>query len=198
MQVSTALWNYGGQIAIKLVNDDTESDEIIIEFPNIITTDASLFLSEYRTYTMQGAFDVVQEVESLKETNQSQQEEIQDIRVKMLEYITPSTQSTSQINDGSSNTILTFEFFCSVNETIISFNSCVQFNVSTTEDIPNEIFGDCTLTINFVLDSVIVKTFDQTYGDGDHVLTLNYLLQNLSSGNHVFGVVLALAGGTIS
>lgn len=197
-QLTTEYWNYGGTTSFRLVNDDYTSDYIVLNFPEVINTDSSLYFTSAEHYSMQGSFNVQQAVEDLQETDADQQIQIDDISLKILEYILPTSTSTSAIADGSNSNVLTFEFNNTQSGAKTSFYSCLNFTVATTVDSSTDTYGDCTLTVTFKLDGTTIATLTETYGDGSKVLMLNYLLQNLNEGNHTFIVNFAVAGGSIS
>ena len=48
VELTNSYWNFGGTTSVRLVNDDTESEYVVIVFPEIITTDSALFPSAER------------------------------------------------------------------------------------------------------------------------------------------------------
>jgi hypothetical protein len=59
-------------------------------------------------------------------------------------------------------------------------------------------YNDCTLTVNYILDNTTIDTQTSTYRDGTHILTLDKIVRNLTVGNHVLVINLAVAGGSLS
>jgi hypothetical protein len=111
--------------------------------------------------------------------------------------IVPATNiSVSPIVDGSNSDVLTFEFNCKKAVDMIEFFANVNLLVSTT--VSNENYSDCVLTITYSLDDVVKATLNQTYRDGYNIVSLNYIITELTQGNHVFKVNFAPVGGSIS
>jgi len=111
--------------------------------------------------------------------------------------IVPATNiSVSPIADGSNSDVLTFEFNCKKAVDMIEFFANVNLLVSTT--VSNENYSDCVLTITYSLDDVVKATLNQTYRDGYNIVSLNYIITELTQGNHVFKVNFAPVGGSIS
>ena len=198
-QLITAYWNYGDVTQFRLVNDDFEGEWLTLRFPRIIDTDASVFWDAGdEEYKLQGAFNVLQSVEELQSENESQQALINDLQIRVLSYILPSSVSTSAIPDGSSSNVLIFKFNNTQDGANMTLGACLSFETETTVDSATETYGDCLLTINFVLDGNIVGMMQQSYGGGKQILTLNYLVQSLDAGDHTFIVNFATSGGSIS
>lgn len=138
--------------------------------------------------------DIQAQVNVLKRTTN----ELKNLSTKIVDYILPTDIEESDIADGANSNVLTFEFYNSAEDEKSSFYSMIKFEVETTADLQNETFGDCSLTISFILDGQNREVFTQTYGDGNNVIMLNYLLDDLGQGNHTFIVKFALSGGNIS
>ncbi|MBO7339629.1 MAG: hypothetical protein J6U66_06130 [Lachnospiraceae bacterium] len=197
-ELGTEFWDFGDTTGIRLVNDEYESEYHFITFPEVINTDSTVFYVSPNHYTMKGSFDVEQAVGDLQEVTEEQQEEIESLNMRLLEYILPTNTDTSAISDGSSSTVMEFQFNVTQDGTQVSFASCLSFEVETTVDQATLTYGDCVLTVTLKIDGTTAASFDETYGDGDHVLTLSFFMQSVSAGNHAFTVALAPAGGTIS
>lgn len=138
--------------------------------------------------------DIQAQVNVLKRTTN----ELKNLSTKIVDYILPTDIEESDIADGANSNVLTFEFYNSAEDEKSSFYSMIKFEVETTADLQNETYGDCSLTISFILDGQNREVFTQTYGDGNNVIMLNYLLDDLGQGNHTFIIKFALSGGNIS
>ena len=138
--------------------------------------------------------DIQAQVNVLRRTTN----ELKNLSTKIVDYILPTDIEESDISDESNSNVLTFEFYNSAEDEKTSFYSMINFEIETSADLQTDTYGDCTLTISFILDSQTREVITQTYGDGDKVLMLNYLLDDLVQGNHTFVVRFALSGGSIS
>ena len=116
----------------------------------------------------------------------------------IMNYVFPTSVSTSSISDGGNANVMTFEFYCNSAVTFMQFASCLNFTVTTTVNTQTNTYCDCTLTITFTLDETTVTTMTQTYVDGNQILSLAYSLFNIAQGNHVLTVNFAASGGSIS
>ena len=189
IDLATTMWNYGDVTTLVLSKDGTEAGTVVIEFPEVLDTDSSLTGSE-GAYKMQGSRNIEQQIIEL-------QESIETVSSQVVDYILPTTISQEPIDDGDNENVLVFEFFSSNDDEKSSFYSCVHLPISTTVDETLQIYHDCDITITLYLDSIPVVQTVQTYGDGDHILMLNYLMTGLTKGNHTLAVNFAPVGGSI-
>ena len=121
----------------------------------------------------------------IKETNDK-------IDAVTYEYVTPQVRSTGSIADGNSAIIMSIYFKLKEN-TKVRFGSTLNFKTTATTQ------GNTTkLNITYGLDAQTIGPIEETYVDGDHVLTLDYLTSSLSAGSHVFSVAFGLIGGALS
>ena len=121
----------------------------------------------------------------IKETNDK-------IDAVTYEYVTPQVRSTGSIADGNSAIIMSIYFKLKEN-TKVRFGSTLNFRTTATTQ------GNTTkLNITYGLDAQTIGPIEETYADGDHVLTLDYLTSSLSAGSHVFSVAFGLVGGSLS
>lgn len=159
--------------------------EGIQELTNVVDIQGKRNQTEFIT-------DVRAQLEAIKRTTQ----ELKNTSTKIVDYILPNDIEESNIASGGNSNIETFGFFNSSAGEKSSFYSEVNFTIAT--DSTDTSFGDCTLTVTIKLDGSTVLTEYHTYGDGRHILFLNYLLQDLIKGNHTLKVNFALSGGSMS
>lgn len=107
-------------------------------------------------------------------------------------YIQPQVTRLTPIADGSSAIILTIYFNTEVT-TRVRFYSTVNLAVAlTTAGTP------ATVTVTYGWDNEASTPITQTYGEGNHVLTVDFLTPELSVGTHSFSMRLGISGGAIS
>lgn len=107
-------------------------------------------------------------------------------------YVQPQVTRLTPIADGNSAIILTIYFNAEVT-TRVRFYSTVNLAVAlTTPGTP------ATVTITYGWDSEASTPITQTYGEGNHVLTVDFLTPELSAGTHSFSMRLGISGGAIS
>lgn len=111
-------------------------------------------------------------------------------------YVFPYATNAGTISDGGSAEVLRFKFNCERENESVSFHSEISFVVSTT--VSELAYGDCNLTVNYILDNEVVNTAMHTYGDGKAILTLNGCFTEMAQGDHLFDVEFAVSGGSIS
>lgn len=138
--------------------------------------------------------DIQAEVEVLKRTTT----EIRNLSTKIVDYILPTNIEESDIASGSNSNVIEFEFYNSAENETTSLYASVNFDIETDANLLTETYGDCTLTVTYIKDGTNVEVQTHTFGDGSYMLMLNYLLQNLSKGNHTFVIKFALSGGSLS
>ena len=139
---------------------------------------------------MQGSANFQQQIISL-------QEQIENISSQVVDYIKPTSIDQTPISDGDNHDIMTFEFYSSTEGEISSFYSLLNYEVETSVGT-GDIYGDCTITFTFTLDGTQKATLMISGGDCYKETMLNFLLENLSKGNHTFVVNMAVSGGSIS
>ena len=127
----------------------------------------------------------VQTDAKIKETNEK-------IDAVTYEYVTPQVKSTGSIAAGNSAIIMSI-YFKLKESTKVRFGSTLNFRTAATTQGTNT-----TLNITYGLDAQTIGPIEETYVDGDHVLTLDYLTSSLSAGSHVFSVAFGLVGGSLS
>jgi hypothetical protein len=113
--------------------------------------------------------------------------------------ILPSVTSTNMIPDGQNEDVITFEFNVAQENSNITFQTCMTFQVETTVDTtadPEE-YNDCEVRARIRLDGENVAVLRETYGDGHHTLTLTHLFQDLTVGDHEITINLKVDGGKI-
>ena len=187
----TTLWNLGDVTTVALKKGGSAIGTVTLTFPKVVDTDASLNQTSVGHYTMQGSDSIKQQIINL-------QESIENISSQVVDYILPTDINQDPIEDGSNADVLTFAFYSSVDGEKTSFYSCVVLDIATTVDETNDIYNDCRFVAVLTLDGVEKAVFIETYGDGEHVLMMNFLLDNLSKGGHVLKVNFRVEGGSIA
>ena len=138
--------------------------------------------------------DIQAQVDVLKRTTN----ELKNLSSKIVDYILPVNIEESNIASGSNSDVIEFEFYSNDEEEKSSFYASVDFNIATDTDLVNDVYGDCTLTVTYYKDGTALEVQTHTFGDGYNMLMLNYLLNNMSVGNHTFKIRFALSGGSMS
>ena len=126
----------------------------------------------------------------------SLQQGIAQTSEQTLDFIFPSTLSQSDIADNTSNTVETFDFNAAIEDGKVDFFTCVQFTAGTT--VASNVYSDLVLTVTLTLDGTTIATILQAYRDGQQVLTITHLIEDVTQGNHTLTVTFACAGGSLT
>lgn len=191
VELSSTAWALGKITTIGLFKggDEDPVATVAIRFPEILNTDSTLSGGN-GTYTMQGS-------SSSDYILQQLQEQILTLSAQAVEYILPESIDITTISDGSTHSVLTFEFESKQEDEKVSFYSQMTFDIETAVNAVNETYTDCNITVTYKVDGTTLGISHQAYGDGDKILTLNYLLSGFSIGNHSFVVQITVDGGTL-
>lgn len=192
VEIPRMIWNFGGVTTVTLSKNGTDAETITLIFPAAIDVDAGAALNETETaneYRMDGSQSLQQQIVSL-------QEQMQTFSMQTLDYILPKTISQADIADGSSNTALVFEFEVTDENGSLSLFTSVQFLAGTT--VTGTVYDDLNVTGSIALDGNAIATILHTYRDGRQLFTLDYLIQNLSKGNHNVTVSFEADGGSMT
>lgn len=162
--------------------DRYESATIGMEFADVAST-----VEEIEKSTAEKS--AKQTEKAIKKSEAQTQQKIDQIT---YDYVEPQTKSTASIPDGQS-TIVMATYFNLDASTKARFCSTVNFHIA-----PTTTGGTATLTVLYGVDGDQQTALQQTYTEGDHILTLDFLTGNLSAGPHVFGVAFGMVGGQLS
>ena len=189
IDIPQMIWNFGGDTKATLTKDGTDAETITITFPAAIDAGAGLNENGTNAYKMDGSASLQDQIVSL-------QNQVETFSMQTLDYILPKTISQADITDGSSNTALTFEFEVTDEGGRISLFTSLQFLAGTT--VTGSTFDDLNVTGTIELDGNPIATILHTYRDGRQLFTLDYLVENLTKGNHTVTVAFAAAGGSMT
>ena len=124
------------------------------------------------------------------------QDEIDGINSRTsVDYVAPYQTISGGISDGGNAYALRFRVNVTRDGDTVAFHAMIGFEVETTVSENN--YGDCVLTVQYLLDDTVTATAYQTYGDGHQILTMNGCFKP-SAGEHTFDVKFAVAGGSLS
>lgn len=191
-ELTSDLWNLGGTVTLRLVNDDYTSEYVTLTFPDALETDSALYETEAGTaYEMQGSYNVVETLQTLEGI-------VSQVVLKILDYVTPTYVSTDAIADGENNDVMIFSFSCQNAVEKMPMFATIGITAETTVDTSTNTYDDLTVTISYTLDDTLIGEATKTFGDGDQLLTLDFLMENITAGDHILVVNLACSGGAIS
>lgn len=174
----------------------------------VVTLEWNVLLERYETMTIGAVQDsILDAVITSDKKSSSNSREIERERTKTdakiketnekidqitYDYLAPQTKSTASIADGASAIVLAFYFHAEAS-TPVRFGSTLNFHITqTAAGTP------ATLNVLYGVDGTQQTSLNQTYETGDHILTLDFLTNNLAAGDHVFAVALGMVGGSLS
>lgn len=118
----------------------------------------------------------------------------EELKQYTYEYVDPQIENTDPIGDGEDAIVLVF-YFNLEEDARVKFGSTINFETQRNgQDLVHlhVIYNVDNTELN--PDNPLVAYYD----DGHHILTLDYLTDELSAGSHSFGVAFGVTGGTLS
>ena len=138
--------------------------------------------------------DLQSMVETIAESVQEISGRLQDFS---LNYVYFTNESEVFVSDGSEVNIAEVNFTVT-KETQVVFLMEYLLDVETTQDGID--FNELHLTVKYYFDDVLIntRTPKETYVDGDHVLSLSYLLYLEEPSQHDWRIALEADGGNVT
>ena len=129
-----------------------------------------------------------------KVTNNSK--DITELKESAIKFLWPTMTNDDPIDDGDTAQILEWDFECA-EDADIAIHATIAFEIATTytEDV---LYGDAVLTLTLKLDGAEIETYTETYGDGEHVLTISHIIQMEDDGIHSITAEITMAGGDLT
>ena len=122
---------------------------------------------------------------------------IEELQASALKYLWPISTSDDPIGDGENNTVAEWCIECAA-DAEVGIMVTLGFEIETTVDTVNDIYGDAVLTATLKIDDTTVETLIETYGDGNHVLTISHLLKIEIAGIYSITLEISMDGGDLS
>lgn len=172
-QLQDALWAIDGSTRFRLVNDEATSEWFTIDFPETISTDASLYEETSTSYAMQG--------------QTSQQEST--VETRLVVYTNERGYSIDDIQ----TKIIMISFLVTKSDTKALFNATISLEVTGVTDT-------ATLTFQFMKNLIRDTIFlpAQTVKNGKYIITLSYPISDLAANvAHALSVFLSIDEGTV-
>lgn len=177
----------GGNIETPVTVILTRMDIKLYGQSSIVSAGGNYTLAERRTRVEMAAMEVPQ----IKQQTAQMGEQIKQIT---YDYLDPQTTSLSPIGDGDEAIVMAFAFKLE-EATRVKFGSTINFE--TTRDGQDLVH----LHVIYNVDNTPLNPNDplmEYYDDGYHILTLDFLTDELAAGSHTFGVAFGVTGGTLS
>lgn len=167
----------------------TKQDIKLYGQTQIVSAGGNYELTEAKTKTEA----VVQQVpQKIAQTEQKLEQEIRQIT---YDFLDPQVADDSPISAGGDNIVLAF-YFNLEEATRVKFGATFSFQTTATTS------GDQThLHVIYNVDDTPLNPNDplmEYYEDGFHILTLDFLTDELAAGSHTFGVAFGLTNGDLT
>lgn len=158
-----------------------------------------------RSYTAEGYGDnpaladakskVSKSLSGIRSTVTQQSKSIEELKESAIKFLLPSMVRTDPITDGNTNQILEWDFQ-NAEGAEIAIHATLNFEIETT--VANDVYTDAELTFTLKLDGTTFETYTQTYGDGDHILTISHIITMEVDGIHSITAEISMNGGGLS
>ena len=121
---------------------------------------------------------------------------IEELKQSAIKFLLPTEINTDPISDGETNQILQWDYQNAEGAEVAIF-ATIAFDIATTYTADTT-YGDAELTLVLKLDGTTFETYTQTYGDGDHILTINHIIVMEVDGIHSITAEITMSGGDLS
>lgn len=167
----------------------TKQDIKLYGQTQIVSAGGDYKLTEARTKT---EFAMQQVPQKIAQTEQKLEQEIKQIT---YDFLDPQVADTSPISAGGDNIVLAF-YFNLEEAARVKFGATFTFETTATTS------GDKThLHVIYNVDNTELNPNDplmEYYDDGWHILTLDFLTDELAAGSHSFGVAFGVTNGDLT
>jgi hypothetical protein len=139
---------------------------------------------------------VSKSLSGIRSTVTNHSKSIEELKESAIKFLWPTMTNDDPIADGDTAQILEWNFECA-EDAEIAIHATISFEIETTytEDV---LYGDAVLTLTLKLDGTVFETYVETYGDGDHVLTISHIIQMEIAGIHSITAEITMAGGDLN
>lgn len=166
-------WAVGGDTEIRLTNDAFTSEWITITFPELLTTDATLYESEPGVYMLQG----------------QEGKDLSQFKTQIIRYT-----NTRGYNVGLAPIrVISIDFTCNAQDVSALFTATINFEAQDIEDT-------AVITARVILNRITDEYFipAQTVKNGRHVLTITYPIERVAAfSSNNLSLSLTIDHGTI-
>lgn len=120
---------------------------------------------------------------------------IEELKESAIKFLWPTMTNDDPISDGESNQVLEWDFQ-NAEGAEIAIHATIGFEIETT--VASDTYTDAELTLTLKLDGTTFETYTETYGDGDHVLTINHIITMEVDGIHTITAEISMDGGDLT
>ena len=135
-------------------------------------------------------------ISGINQTVTANTKNIEELKQSAIVFLLPTQTDDDPIDDGDSNTVATWVIQCAEGaEVAIHFT--LGFEVETTA-VADTSYGDAELTAIIKVDGTTEETLTETYGDGEHILTINHIMTMATEGIHEITIDVSMSGGDLT
>ena len=190
LDIGDTLTISGGNITTPVNIIITKQDIKLYGQTQIVSAGGNYELTEQRTKTEAAIQQVIPQ-----KINQTEQKLQQEIRQITYDFLDPQVADTSSISAGGDNIVLAF-YFNLEEAARVKFGATFTFETTATTS------GDKThLHVIYNVDNTELNPNNplmEYYDDGWHILTLDFLTDELAAGSHSFGVAFGVTNGDLT
>lgn len=122
--------------------------------------------------------------------------DIEELKESAIVFLLPSMTNTDPIDDGDTAQILGWDFQ-NAEGAEVAIHATIGFEIETTATA-NVSYTDAELTVTLKLDGTAFESYTETYGDGEHTLTINHIITMEVDGIHTITAEIAMSGGDLT
>lgn len=100
------------------------------------------------------------------------------------------------IGDGDSAEVLRWEFEVTQEKAPAAVHAIIETHVETLDE--NDTYTDCSVNIEVRGDGALIATWDEVYGDGEHLIETDVIKKYFETGDHVITVKITPNGGNLN
>ena len=139
---------------------------------------------------------VSRSLNGISQTVSTNTKNIEELKTSAIKFLLPSSTDDSAIYDGDSNEVAKWWIECA-DGAEVAIHFTIGFEIETTA-VADTTYGDAELTATILVDGTTEETLTETYGDGEHILTINHIMTMASDGIHEITVDVAMSGGDLT
>lgn len=125
----------------------------------------------------------------------SNSQSIEELKNSAIVFIRPQSTNDDDIEDGQTSQVASWWFECAAGAEV-AVETTLGFTIETT--VASSDYTDATLTAVIKVNGVTEETLTETYGDGEHILTISHILDVLQAGIYNLTIEVTMLGGDLT
>ena len=158
-----------------------------------------------RSYTAEGYGDnpaladakskVSKSLTGIRSSVASNSQSIEELKNSAIVFLRPQSTNDDDIEDGQTSQIASW-WFESAAGAEVAVETTLGFTIETT--VSGSDYTDATLTAVIKVNGATEETLVETYGDGEHIMTISHILDVLQAGIYNLTIEVTMLGGDLS